>query len=112
MGFGVYRSTWGGGVRTRISLQSFCELVTLKGIITMHFKKPLVLFFFNVALGCMSSDIYFSALLTFRSIAEKCGEADACLGAEFCATATFTAPIATTITTCIPTPTCLGVYRE
>lgn len=42
--------------------------------------------------------------------AATCGDADACVGTELCTTATFTAPTTTTITTCVPTPTCLGVY--
>ncbi|KAJ6008311.1 hypothetical protein N7540_012287 [Penicillium herquei] len=42
--------------------------------------------------------------------AAKCGDADACIGTEICTTATFTTPVQTTITTCVPTPTCLGVY--
>ncbi|KAJ5661832.1 uncharacterized protein N7477_009448 [Penicillium maclennaniae] len=63
----------------------------------MQFSKSLALLFSNIALG---------------SAGMGCGNANACLGTEFCATATFTAPTSTTITTCIPTPTCLGVYGK
>lgn len=45
-------------------------------------------------------------------IAAACGDADACVGTEVCTTATFSTPSATTITTCVPTPTCLGVYGK
>ncbi|KAJ5702051.1 hypothetical protein N7488_009599 [Penicillium malachiteum] len=44
--------------------------------------------------------------------AATCGDADACIGTEICTTATFTTPVQTTITTCVPTPTCLGVYAK
>ncbi|KAI9930768.1 hypothetical protein ASPWEDRAFT_171393 [Aspergillus wentii DTO 134E9] len=40
-----------------------------------------------------------------------CGDADACVLTETCTTVTRTAP-ATTITTCVPTPTCLKVYQD
>ncbi|KAJ5991005.1 hypothetical protein N7522_011212, partial [Penicillium canescens] len=39
-----------------------------------------------------------------------CGTAQACIGTEFCTTATFVSPTTTTITTCVPTATCAGVY--
>jgi hypothetical protein len=39
-----------------------------------------------------------------------CGTADACVLTEYCTTATFTLPASTTITTCVPTATCMGVY--
>ncbi|KAJ5830475.1 uncharacterized protein N7525_008728 [Penicillium rubens] len=55
--------------------------------------------------------ILFSTHLAL-SIAAGCGDADACVGTEICTTATFTTPTATTITTCVPTPTCLGVYGK
>lgn len=38
-----------------------------------------------------------------------CGTADACVLTETCTTATFSSP-STTITTCVPTATCVGVY--
>ncbi|CAI7656994.1 hypothetical protein N7527_006736 [Penicillium freii] len=41
-----------------------------------------------------------------------CGTADACVLTEKCTTATFTSPSTTTITTCVPTPTCAGVYSS
>ncbi|KAJ5417562.1 uncharacterized protein N7487_001112 [Penicillium crustosum] len=37
-----------------------------------------------------------------------CGTADACVLTEKCTTATFVSPSTTTITTCVPTPTCAG----
>ncbi|KAJ6188765.1 hypothetical protein N7519_003673 [Penicillium mononematosum] len=42
--------------------------------------------------------------------ARGCGSADACVLTETCTTATFVSPSTTTITTCVPTPTCAGVY--
>ncbi|OJJ55540.1 hypothetical protein ASPSYDRAFT_48751 [Aspergillus sydowii CBS 593.65] len=39
-----------------------------------------------------------------------CGDADACIGTEHCVTKTFTTPVSTVVTTCVPTPTCIGVY--
>ncbi|KAJ5603385.1 hypothetical protein N7537_006341 [Penicillium hordei] len=38
-----------------------------------------------------------------------CGTADACVLTETCTTATFVSPSTTTITTCVPTPTCAGL---
>ncbi|PLB34228.1 uncharacterized protein BDW47DRAFT_112576 [Aspergillus candidus] len=60
----------------------------------MHLIKPLA----GLALATMAQ--------------AKCGDADACVGTEFCTTATFTSPSSTTITTCVPTATCLGVYAD
>ena len=51
-------------------------------------------------------------VLTVNCTAAACGDADACVGTEVCTTATFSKPSATTITTCVPTPTCLGVYGK
>ncbi|KAJ5216257.1 uncharacterized protein N7498_002664 [Penicillium cinerascens] len=61
----------------------------------MHCSRPFALFLSNIAVA-----------------SARCGDADACIGTKFCATASFTKPIATTIITCIPTPTCLGVYED
>ncbi|KAJ5669446.1 hypothetical protein N7462_010516 [Penicillium macrosclerotiorum] len=58
-----------------------------------------------------SSLVLFLSNLAFAS-AVGCGDADACIGTEVCTTVTFTTPSATTITTCVPTPTCLGVYSD
>ncbi|KAF7591474.1 hypothetical protein BBP40_001520 [Aspergillus hancockii] len=63
----------------------------------MHLPKPLSIFIINIALGGSAA-------------AAGCGEFDACPLTEYCTTATFTAPSTTTITTCVPTATCLGVY--
>ncbi|KAJ5478715.1 hypothetical protein N7530_004224 [Penicillium desertorum] len=41
-----------------------------------------------------------------------CGSAPACVLTETCTTATFVSPSTTTITTCVPTPTCAGVYSD
>ncbi|KAJ5549890.1 hypothetical protein N7461_004588 [Penicillium sp. DV-2018c] len=37
-----------------------------------------------------------------------CGNFPACVLTDRCATATFTSPSTTTITSCVPTPTCMG----
>ncbi|KAJ5772959.1 hypothetical protein N7457_007855 [Penicillium paradoxum] len=37
-----------------------------------------------------------------------CGTAPACVLTDTCTTATFVSPSTTTITTCVPTPTCMG----
>ncbi|KAL2826026.1 hypothetical protein BJY01DRAFT_256114 [Aspergillus pseudoustus] len=41
-----------------------------------------------------------------------CGEYDGCIGTEFCTTKTFTTPVSTVVTTCVPSPTCIGIYGE
>lgn len=41
----------------------------------------------------------------------QCGTADACVLTETCSTFTRTTPTTTTFATCVPTPTCLKVYR-
>ncbi|RDW86962.1 uncharacterized protein DSM5745_03604 [Aspergillus mulundensis] len=41
-----------------------------------------------------------------------CGAYDACIGTETCVTKTFTTPVSTVVTTCVPTPTCIGVYAQ
>ncbi|KAB8231316.1 uncharacterized protein BDW43DRAFT_282770, partial [Aspergillus alliaceus] len=55
-----------------------------------------------------------SLLLALGGVAAAtgCGDADACPLTEYCTTATFTSPSTTTITTCVPTATCLGVYSS
>ncbi|KAF9894811.1 hypothetical protein FE257_004432 [Aspergillus nanangensis] len=64
----------------------------------MHISKSLGVLLLQLALS--------------NPITASCGDADACIGTEFCTTATFTAPISTTVTTCVPTPTCLTVYQD
>ncbi|KAL4875261.1 hypothetical protein BJY04DRAFT_224231 [Aspergillus karnatakaensis] len=67
----------------------------------MHFH-PLAAFFLLLGVGNASP----------ATSPEGCGDFDACIGTEYCATRTFTTPVSTVVTTCLPTPTCIGVYGE
>lgn len=80
----------------------------------MYTLKPLAVLLANTALASTYTGFYSLDPHTdgCTIAATCCGTAEACIGTEFCATATFTTPIATTVTTCIPTPTCLGVYGK
>ncbi|KAL2832625.1 hypothetical protein BDW59DRAFT_139495 [Aspergillus cavernicola] len=65
----------------------------------MHFSTPLKAFLLHLAMGYIPP-----------TAAAGCGEFDACIGTESCTTKTFTSPVSTVITTCVPMPTCIGVY--
>ncbi|KAJ5518626.1 hypothetical protein N7453_001048 [Penicillium expansum] len=67
----------------------------------MHLYKALVILLTHLALSQAAA-----------CPAGGCGSADACVLTETCTTATFTSPSTTTITTCVPTPTCAGVYSS
>ncbi|KAJ5189633.1 hypothetical protein N7491_005964 [Penicillium cf. griseofulvum] len=86
----------------------------------MHLYKALILVFAHLTLSSQyfnNTYINHNLLTTPSSKTEAaacpaggCGSAPACVLTETCSTATFTSPSTTTITTCVPTPTCAGVY--
>ncbi|KAF7712297.1 Uncharacterized protein PECH_003626 [Penicillium ucsense] len=43
---------------------------------------------------------------------QACGGGAPCTGTERCTTAILGKPITTTVTACVPAPTCLSVYAE
>ncbi|CDM35416.1 hypothetical protein DTO013E5_7915 [Penicillium roqueforti] len=67
----------------------------------MHLWKALILTYAHLALSQAAA-----------CSAGGCGSAPACVLTETCTTATFVSPSTTTITTCVPTPTCAGVYSS
>lgn len=112
--------------RTR-NLSTFVKIfknqICARSISTMYFSKALVVLASHLALSCIlsTSSVIFLylpdtladqvSLLTYTA-ATGCGTADACVGTDICTTVTFTSPTSTTVTTCVPTPTCLGVYGK
>ncbi|KAL4976216.1 hypothetical protein BDW66DRAFT_57247 [Aspergillus desertorum] len=86
----------------------------------MRFSKLSVAIALQLGLGCMTDSPRLISWTNIQPIpldaclppAAGCGEYDACIGTETCVTKTFTAPVSTVITTCVPTPTCIGVYGE
>ncbi|CBF83178.1 uncharacterized protein ANIA_11378 [Aspergillus nidulans FGSC A4] len=67
----------------------------------MHFSKASIAIALQLGLG-------YAGLTS----AAGCGEFDACIGTEHCVTKTFTTPVSTVVATCVPTPTCIGVYGD
>lgn len=77
----------------------------------MQLTKTLVALLVNFAVASMSPPLDAIPIkLQLTVLDAQCGTADACVGTETCKTFTQTTPTTTTFATCVPTPTCIGVY--
>ncbi|KAL5337197.1 hypothetical protein BJX70DRAFT_399841 [Aspergillus crustosus] len=62
--------------------------------------------------SCYALILHLAICYTSPTVVPGCGDFQACIGTEYCATKTFTTPVSTIVTTCLPMPTCIGVYGE
>lgn len=76
----------------------------------MNLTKSLAALILHFAVTSMPPSLHILISKTNHTDAQ-CGTADACVLTETCSTYTRTTPTTTTFATCVPTPTCLKVYR-